>query len=190
MALTHLSGMVTVNRGRLIACVQTWSASRRSRRRCSRPLLASPRAIAAVIARRASVHDADRKPGQPARRRLLNISDSGRLRGKPAGVAYGAARARLSRPRRHSARHRRPQPGDPTRARFRARLPEPRQCLVCARQLRRGIADYDSAIRLDPEFALTICEPRRRAARPRLCRRRHGGLPEGDQPRRQPRRSL
>ncbi len=37
---------------------------------------------------------------------------SGRLRGKPLGVAYELARPRLSRPRRHPARHRRPQPRD------------------------------------------------------------------------------
>ena len=49
-----------------------------------------------------------------------------------------AARARLSRPRRHPARHRRPQPGGRARPRLRSRLSEPRQCLVRARQLRPG----------------------------------------------------
>ena len=54
----------------------------------------------------------------------------------------------------------------------------------------QAIADYDSDHQARSEFALALRQPRRRAARPRLHRRRAAGLPESDRPRRQQRRRL
>ena len=116
--------------------------------------------------------------------------NSGRLRGSPAGVAYALrGLAYLDR-------------GDIAHA-----IADLNQAVALAPDFapayqNRGnawyargnygqaIADYDATIKLDPNSAVALREPRHRAARPRLHRRRAGGLPEGDQPRRQPRQSL
>ncbi len=136
-----------------------------------------------------SAHSAPPRPRSLADQRIAACT--GMLEFGPAARQAGRrrlrpARARLSRPRRHRPRHRRPQPGDRARARFRARLSEPRQCLVCARQLRPGDRRLRRRHQARSQFALALRQPRRRAARPRLHRRRDARTTKGDRPRRRP----
>ena len=119
-----------------------------------------------------------------AHRRLHRLLSPGRLHGKPAGVAYALrGLAYLDR-------------GDIAHA-----IADLNQAVALAPDFapayqNRGnawyargnfgqaLADYDTAIKLDPNSPSPYVNRATRAARPRLYRRRAGGLPEGDQPRR------
>ena len=117
--------------------------------------------------------------------------NSGRLQRQTGRRRLRAARPRVSRPRRHPARHRRPQPGDRARARFRSRLPEPRQCLVRARQLRPGASPTttrpSSSIPIRPRLTSTAPPCGATSATPKA---RWQDYQKGDQSRRQSRHAL
>ena len=152
----------------------------RPRRSPSRWRCPAPRTRVSISATRAPAATQTEDLAEQRIAACTAMIDSGRLKRQTGRRRLCAARPRLSRSRRHRARHRRSQPGDHARARFRARLSEPRQCLVRARQLRPG----DRRLRRDhqarSQLALALRQPRHGAARPRLHRRRAGGLSKGD----------
>ena len=171
-----------VNRGRLMRARKP-GPFRRFAAALLAPALASPGAMAALVARRADVRDADREPGRRSASPPAPILKSGRLHGEAAGVAYALrGLAYLDR-------------GDIPHA-----IADLNQAITLAPDFvpayqNRGnawyargnygeaIADYDAAIRLDPNSPrLTSTAPPCAAtsaistARCRITRRRSASM--------------
>ena len=88
--------------------------------------------------------------------------------------------ARLAPQRQPRPRHRRLRPGHQAQPEGRRRLQQPRHRLADKRDFDRAAADYEQALKLDPNFALDLSQPRPALARQEGLRPRHRRFRPGD----------